>query len=212
MVIGGAATLLLAEKGKPLSVLNDRRFSLEIRPMSMARLLVLSACLFAGALPAAAQSAPAASSATVTPAKARVQDLAWIAGAYTGTLGDRTIEQHWSAPLGNSIVAMYRSVRNDEATLYELLAIENEGEGVVLRIKHFAPGPGLVGREAKDESINHTLVSLGSRTAVFQGVGEGGAKISFSSPNAQSLLIVVERLRDGKPAATEFKYTRIAAN
>jgi hypothetical protein len=146
----------------------------------------------------------------VTPTRARVQDLAWIAGAWTGTLGDRTIEQHWSAPLGNSIVAMYRSVRNNEAQLYELLAIEQEGDGVVLRIKHFSPGPGLAGREAKDESINHTLVSLGDRTAVFQGTGEGPARVSFSSPDPQTLNITVQRLRDGAPVSTEFKYTRIA--
>jgi hypothetical protein len=141
--------------------------------------------------------------------KARVQDLAWIAGAWTGTLGDRTIEQHWSAPLGNSIVAMYRSVRNNEAQLYELLAIEQEGDGVALRIKHFAPGPGLAGREAKDESVNHALVSLGDRTAVFQGTGEGPARVSFSSPDPQTLTIVVQRLRDGAPVSTEFKYTRL---
>jgi hypothetical protein len=147
----------------------------------------------------------------VTPAKARVQDLAWIAGAWTGTLGDRTIEQHWSAPLGNSIVAMYRSVRNNEAQLYELLAIEQEGDGVVLRIKHFSPGAGLAGREPKDESINHTLVSIGNRTAVFQGTGEGPARVSFSSPDAKTLNITVERMRDGKPASTEFKYTRIGS-
>ena len=178
--------------------------------MPILRPLALCVCLLAP-VAADAQPAPPATPAAVTPAKARVQDLAWIAGAYTGTLGDRTIEQHWSAPLGNSIVAMYRSVRNNEAQLYELLAIENEGEGVVLRIKHFSPGPGMAGREGKDESVNHTLVSLGNRTAVFQGSGEGAARVSFSSPNAQTLNIVVERMRDGKPVSTEFKYTRIAA-
>lgn len=149
--------------------------------------------------------------AAVTPTKATVQQLAWLAGAWSGTLGDRIIEQHWSAPSGNSMVAMYRSIRNDQAQLYELLAIEQEGDAVVLRIKHFAPGPGLVGREAKDESINHTLVRLDGRTATFQGTGvDNPARVSFSSPDAQTLTIVVERLREGVPASTEFKYTRLA--
>lgn len=148
--------------------------------------------------------------AAVTPTRATVQQLAWIAGAWSGTLGDRIIEQHWSAPSGNSMVAMYRSIRNDQAQLYELLAIEQEGDAVVLRIKHFAPGPGLVGREAKDESINHTLVRLDGRTATFQGTGvDNPARVSFSSPDAQTLTIVVERLREGVPASTEFKYTRL---
>ena len=156
---------------------------------------------------ASAQAQPAV--AAPAPVQATVQQLEWIAGAWSGTLGDRTIEQHWSAPAGNSIVAMYRSIRNNQVTLYELLAIEQEGDAVVLRIKHFAPGPGLVGREAKDESVNHTLVRLDGRTAVFQGTGDNPAKVSFSNPDPQSLTIVVERMRDGAPASTEFKYTRL---
>jgi hypothetical protein len=140
-----------------------------------------------------------------------VDQLAWVAGAWTGTLGDRTIEQHWSAPLGGSIIAMYRSIQANRATLYELLAIEQEGEGVVLRIKHFAPGPGLVSREAKDESANNRLVSLTGRMAVFEG--DDAAKpvrITFTSPDPATLNIVSERRREGKPVSTEYKYKRIA--
>jgi hypothetical protein len=151
-------------------------------------------------------------SAAPSPVKATVQQLDWIAGAWSGTLGDRTIEQHWSAPAAGSIMAMYRSIRNNQVQLYELLAIEQEGDAVVLRIKHFAPGPGLVGREAKEESANHTLVQLDGRTAVFQGTGDNPAKVRFSSPDAQTLTIVVERLRDGAPVSTEFKYTRLGGS
>jgi hypothetical protein len=144
------------------------------------------------------------------PLKATVDQLAWVAGAWTGTLGDRTIEQHWSAPLGGSIIAMYRSIQANRATLYELLAIEQEGEGVVLRIKHFAPGPGLVSREAKDESANNRLVSLTGRMAVFEGGDAANpVRITFTSPDPATLNIVSERRREGKPVSTEYKYKRI---
>jgi hypothetical protein len=167
---------------------------------------VLCALMF----PSVVRAQPQPAAAAPAPVKATVLQLEWLAGAWSGTLGDRTIEQHWSAPAGNSIVAMYRSIRNNQVTLYELLAIEQEGDAVVLRIKHFAPGPGLVGREAKDESVNHTLVRLDGRTAVFQGIGgDNPAKVSFSNPDPQTLNIVVERMRDGAPASTEFKYTRL---
>lgn len=144
------------------------------------------------------------------PAKATVDQLAWVAGAWTGTLGERTIEQHWSTPLGGSIIAMYRSVLKGRATLYELLAMEQDGAGVVLRIKHFAPGPGLVGQEPRDESINHALVRLDGRTAVFEGgAAASPATITFTSPDPATLTIVVSRQREGKPVSTEFKYRRI---
>ena len=162
--------------------------------------------LLATAATAQAQTTPA----PPAPAKATIDQVAWIAGQWTGTLGDRTIEQHWMTPLGGSMVAMYRSIRENKATLYELLAIEQDGEGLVLRIKHFAPGAGLVGQEAKDESANHTLVSLENRKAVFEAAtATGPVRVTFTSPDAAALEIVVERQRDGKPAATDFNYKRI---
>lgn len=159
---------------------------------------------------AAAHGQAAAAGASV-PAKATVDQLAWVTGAWTGTLGDRTIEQHWSAPLAGSIIAMYRSVRENRPTVYELLAMEQEGDGVVLRIKHFAPGAGLVGQEAKDQSLDHTLIRIDRQTAVFEGGTAGSpVRITFTSADASSLTIVVERQRDGKPVSTAFTYKRIA--
>lgn len=159
---------------------------------------------------AAASSVHAQTPIGAAPAvKATVSQLAFIAGPWTGTLGGRIIEQHWSAPLGNSMVAMYRNVQDGEARLYELLVIEQDGEGVALRIKHFAPGAGLVGRQAKDESVNHKLVRLDGQTAVFEGTGENPPRVTFTRTSPDALSIVVERMRDGAVAATTFPYTRI---
>ena len=172
----------------------------------LVRTLLCGLILFSALEGARAQTPPGQPAAV----KASLEGLAWITGAWTGTLGDRTIEQHWSAPLGGSMLAMYRSIRADRATLYELLAIEQDADGIVLRIKHFAPGPGLVSQEAKDQSIDHRLVSLEGRTAVFLGVAaENPARITFSSPDPAGLTISVERERDGKRVTTEFKYSRL---
>jgi hypothetical protein len=172
---------------------------LKARPyLAALAIVVLAAISAAGQTPAA-------------PAKATVDQLSWVAGAWTGTLGERTVEQHWSAPLAGSIIAMYRSIQANKPTLYELLAIEEEGDGVVLRIKHFAPGPGLVGQEAKEESQNNRLVKIEDRVAVFEGgTPASPTRITFRSPDPSTLNITVERQRNGAPVATEFKYKRIA--
>jgi hypothetical protein len=151
----------------------------------------------------------AAAIGTAPKAKAALAQVAWIAGPWRGMLGDRQIEQHWMAPAANSMVAMYRSIQGERATLYELLAIEQDGESLMLRIKHFAPGAGLAGREEKDQSIDHALVRVDGRTAVFEGTGANPSRVTFTSPNADTLTITVERMRDGKLAATDFKYSRI---
>jgi hypothetical protein len=157
-----------------------------------------------------AQPAAAAAIGSAPKAKATLEQVAWIAGPWVGTLGDRRIEQHWMAPAANSMVAMYRSIQKDRATLYELLAIEQDGESLMLRIKHFAPGAGLAGREAKDEAIEHALVRVDGRTAVFEGTGaENPSRVIFTSPDADTLTITVERMRDGKLVPTDFRYSRI---
>jgi hypothetical protein len=177
--------------------------------ISIRTILASSLCGLAAMAAGVAVSAQAP--APAAPVKATVEQLAWVAGAWTGKLGQRTVEQHWSAPLGGSIIAMYRSIQADKATLYELLAIEQEGENVVLRIKHFAPGPGLVSQEAKDESVNQTLVKLEDRLAVFEGgTPASPVRITFTSPDPATLNITVARQRNGAPVSTEFKYTRIA--
>jgi hypothetical protein len=158
----------------------------------------------------AASSFAQAPIGSAPPAKATIQQVAFIAGAWTGTLGDRTIEQHWMQPLGTSMVAMYRNVQGTEPKLYELLAIEQEGDGLVLRIKHFAPGAGLVGRQEKGDAINHRLVKVEGQTAVFEGTGENPNRVTFTRKSADALDIVVERVgKDGQPTRTVFPYTRV---
>ena len=68
------------------------------------------------------------------------------------------------------------------SSFLELLAIEQDGESLTLRIKHFSPGAGLAGREAKDESIDHALVRVDGRTAVFEGTGaDNPPRVTFTT-------------------------------
>lgn len=164
-------------------------------------------------LPAVLCTALAASSfaqepaiGTAPAAKATIQQVAFIAGQWTGTLGDRHIEQHWMTPVGTSMVAAYRNVQGTDPKLYELLVIEQEGDGLVLRIKHFNPGPGLAGRQPQGESVNHRLVKVDGQTAVFEGTGENPTRVTFTRKGPDALDIVVARARDGKIAETVFPY------
>jgi len=106
-------------------------------------------------------------------------------------------------------VAAYRNVQGTEPKLYELLVIEQEGDGLVLRIKHFTPGAGLAGRQPQGESINHRLVKVDGQTAVFEGTGENPARVTFTRKSAGALDIIVARQRDGKVVDTVFAYTQV---
>ena len=180
------------------------------------RMLLAVACGVLLAIPAlTAQPSAAQAPARPRPRPRRPSRRPWISSPGSPARGrarwatapsSSTGARRSAAPSSRCIGASRRT----SATLYELLAIEQEGEGVVLRIKHFAPGPGLVSREAKDESANNRLVSLEGRTAVFDGGDAANpVRITFNSPDSATLNIISERQRDGKPVATEFKYKRI---
>jgi hypothetical protein len=55
-------------------------------------------------------------------------------------------------------------------------------------------------------------VKVGDRSAVFEGLGSTPTRITFTSVDPGSLDITVERQRDGKWTATEFKYKRISSS
>jgi hypothetical protein len=172
---------------------------------SLRTLLPAVLCTFVAASSSLAQD----SIGSAPPAKATIQQVAFIAGQWTGTLGDRHIEQHWMTPFGTSMVAAYRNVQGTEPKLYELLVIEQEGDGLVLRIKHFAPGAGLAGRQPQGESVNHRLVKVDGQTAVFEGTGENPARVTFTRKGPGALDIVVTRMSNGKLADTVFAYTQV---
>src|SRR5262245_59842781 len=69
-----------------------------------------------------------------TIAAAQTQDLAqlaWIAGTWVGTEGRVEMEEHWTAPKGNSLLGLHRDVNGDRTVSFEFLRIEKTPEGIV---------------------------------------------------------------------------------
>ena len=59
-------------------------------------------------------------------------DLSWMAGSWTGV--DRRgveMEEHWTAPKGNSMVGIHRDVGKGRTLLFEFLRIEQQGDQIV---------------------------------------------------------------------------------
>lgn len=106
------------------------------------------------------------------PILASVNDLAWMEGRWIGLHGEERIEEQWSAPDAETIMGMFRWIRDGRIYFYELIAIEEEGNQVVMRIKHFYPG--LKGWEEKDDSVTFWLTSVTSEDAAWFREGEKG--------------------------------------
>lgn len=140
-----------------------------------------------------------------------LQDLSFISGTWEGTLGGVIIEEHWSRPRGDSMMGMFRILSGGKTTLYEFLAIESTPEGIVLRFKHFTPGPGLVSREKQGEAVTLPLVSCAGRVATFSGSNEGKPlSLVFTRTEDDRLSVDLHKETDGVKNVTSFVYHRVA--
>ncbi len=69
-----------------------------------------------------------------TPAKAKMEDVTWLAGAWTGTrgaAGATSIEERWSPPLGGSMLATSRTVSRNRMVAFEFLRITERDGGLI---------------------------------------------------------------------------------
>ncbi|MEL7472316.1 MAG: DUF6265 family protein [Planctomycetota bacterium] len=74
-----------------------------------------------------------------------LSDFDWLEGHWLADLGNGvTAEEYWSAPVAGSVMGMYRQMKDDQTTLYELVTIEHTDDpdhpGPTLHIRHFNPG------------------------------------------------------------------------
>ena len=168
--------------------------------------LVLAAGLFGygRTCPSAdgAMSDPAAA-----PPSAKLAPLAFISGLWRTDFGGDQLEEYWSPPAGDSMMGVFRWMKGGRVWMNELLTIVDEGDQVVFRLKHF--DAKMVGWEEKAECLTLKLVRSSAEEAVFEGSKpEKPLRITYRKTGENSLIVVLESSRDGKPKTDEFNFRR----
>ena len=100
--------------------------------------------------------------------KATLEDVAWISGYWRGEAFNGEVEEIWSSPLGNSMVASFKLVVDDEVKFYEIEIITEINGTLMLRLKHFHSD--LRGWEEKDETVDFPLVKITENRVYFDGM------------------------------------------
>lgn len=137
----------------------------------------------------------------VTPA-----DLAWLTGIWKGQHGEDRVEEHWSALGGHTLMAMFRWQKGEKVWFFEFISVEQHGEHVLLRIKHFYPG--LKGWEEKDLSTEFLLVELREREAVFLQVNKPGPWMVYRLEGENRLVSYFVKEESMPKEADIFYYSR----
>ncbi len=100
--------------------------------------------------------------------KATLEDVAWISGYWRGEAFNGEVEEIWSFPSGNSMVASFKLVADDEVKFYEIETITEKNGTLMLQLKHFHSD--LRGWEEKDETVDFLLVKITENRVYFDGM------------------------------------------
>ena len=137
------------------------------------------------------------------PAEVKLDDLSFICGHNRGEQNGAIIDEHWSEVGGDTMIGMFREIRNGKAQMYEFLTIEQTATGPILRLRHF--DPGLVGWEEKAQANSYPLVSWKPNQAVFERADKE-TRITFRATSASTLEVTLERAGK-KPELFEYAHT-----
>lgn len=133
-------------------------------------------------------------------------DLTWFTGNWRARRDDKYYEEDWSRLEAGTMIAMFRSVKDNQVRFYEFQVISQIGEHVHLRIKHFSAD--LIGWEERDKFVDFLLVHLEGHKAVFRDVNNPDTWMLYRLETPDHLYVCVETKRDGEKIEFKFDFKR----
>lgn len=99
---------------------------------------------------------------------ATLEDVAWLAGSWTGTAFGQRFEEVWKSPSAGSMVGLFKLYDGDQVSFYELLLLIEEEGSLAIRVKHFSPE--FVAWEEKSDYVSFPLVRVDENAVHFSGL------------------------------------------
>ncbi len=131
---------------------------------------------------------------------ATLNDVRWIEGHWKGEAFGGITEEIWTAPLGGSMMCAFKLVVDGKVSFYEIVALSEENNSLILRLKHFHGN--LKGWEEKDKTVDFPLVHLAENRAYFDGM-------TFERVNPNELNVYVMIGKAGEEKEVLFNYKRV---
>jgi hypothetical protein len=129
------------------------------------------------------------------PAKAAIGDMAWLADAWVGTMGTRSIEERWSPPLGGAMLGLSRTVSRDRMVAFEFLRIVERNGGLV-----YVAQPG------GTPPTEFVLTELSGTRAVFENPRhDSPQRIVYELSAERRLSASIGFIQGGRPQSFEFE-------
>lgn len=131
----------------------------------------------------------------VEAAQAKLERLAWLAGAWTGTMGSSSIEERWSPIAGGAMLAISRTVSGSRMSAFEYLRIVERDGGLV-----YVAQPN--GRTATE----FVLTKIEDGRAIFENpLHDFPQRIEYARQGESGLRATISDLAGGRAQHFEFK-------
>jgi len=129
----------------------------------------------------------------------RVADLAWFAGCWESTRGERHVTEQWMGPEGNTLLGMSRTVVNGKTTEYEFLLIREGARGLEY-----------VAKPSGQAEATFTSVRVSADEVVFENPSHDFPTRVIYRRQADGVTAAIEGLMNGQSRRIEFPYTPAA--
>ena len=132
-----------------------------------------------------------------------VQDLRWMSGTWTGSLGGPVkLQENWTVPEAGSIQSLVRMTAGDTTTMVELIVIEDIDDGLQLHIQQW--DKGYVPRAGGAQRM--IMESAGENFVKFKDASGGGLKtLQYSRPGNASTFVIDIVTAMGQPMKIELQ-------
>lgn len=103
-----------------------------------------------------------------SPGKGKLDQLDWLTGYWKGAGLGGTCDEIWMPAIDNSMAGIFRYAKDGKVQFTEYLHIEEQGESLSVKLKHF--NRDLSPWEEKDKWAEFKLVKIEGQTAYFDGL------------------------------------------
>ena len=131
---------------------------------------------------------------------ATTNDVAFMSGCWRLEANGRTIEEHWLAPAGGSLLGVSRTVVGGKTVEYEFMQIRDLPEGLTYIAKP----------SGQAEASFKVLSSTGDEVVFENAAHDFPQRIRYRKAGADALHARIEGTMNGKARGMDFPYTRAA--
>jgi Domain of unknown function (DUF6265) len=128
-----------------------------------------------------------------------LERLAWMTGCWEVKSPQGTVEEHWLAPRGQTMLGLGRTVREGRTTEYEFVVLEKRDDRLAYEAHPSGQPPAVfLSREVGEASV------------VFENAQHDfPQRVGYEQRGTDALLAWIEGSQDGRLRRVEFPYTRV---